>query len=1187
MRQDFAILCNISLPNALTHQLILDHYIIIPNIFLSFLQTLGISSKDLYVSPDGQDQPACGEINNTCRTIKFTTEERANPDDKINIDGKFSSENTNAVDMQEVTVNKSLTFQAFNGGQKLGSSKQYLEHCFFKIYSLALHPQIDVKIKNISFYNICIATIKESHVIVESCRAESNINHTAIKMQNKATRAVSVKLLNSAFIGTSGIFGDGIKFQGVLLQIINSSFFRNHFGILLNIHRTAGVNISIYNSTFHFISSYALAYHPIDTPYFNQVQIYIKNSTFVRNGRHKMLDWSKPCGSISIGSAPIKNYLRICSKLQGPLTKKLLLFIDECKFLEGDLGISVKNINVNIIQIDINKSVFHHLMKTAFLYDYSFSPSTLAVTIKVTNSDFLGNGNPNVKWKGLHLFQPKGGVSIRGGSSNLLTHVLIGNSTFTNNHAQMSGGAVFIDKANTTILNCTFAGNYAGLDGDKIDQYSFRAGGAIFLGADCSARILNCSMKGNYAWYGSAVFQHFGYNPNTLELIDIKILSSNFSRVLWLGAVEYLPYSKVNIRNMIIQCPEQSNIKLQKSLSYNFAAECNSCPENEYTLNAGTANISFQEGVDNSIISATPADCHECPFGAVCKKGQIKAKSNFWKYFYNERAYFLICPTFYCKVGDEVETANHSCINSRKGTLCGTCREEFTETLFSSLCIQKGLCKPHLFWLILLAVSLFYLLFLMFLPEISQFLNRFLRFPCSRPFAKRMSLIAPLLSANERQEIQDNGCQPDETNPSDTSIVKGNPRPSSKDPAYSMVAGIIKVMSFYYQVDILFNFYENKPNKNVISSIKQALYSIFNLSPAPSGSNLSALGCPFYKMNVLYKYLMRSLLPLSIFILAGVSYSAQIVTQYIRQRWLAGRHLYNPRNKSLQTRLLCSILQIIILSYSMITSNLFSLVTCVSMENGKKILFVDGNIQCYRWWQHTIIAFIVIWVFPLGISLFTATNLLKRRCISVKEFFLSLIIPLPMNVIFIVRHFLYGSFQGETKTNTGTNDNNIAGDTTSTEGKLLFILQGPFQKSNSIASHLYWDAVLILQRLILLIMHAFIINPIGKAYSMSITLIFFFGYHLRIFPFQSMVLNVMQAITLFFVCVNSGINIFDAYTYVHGTHISGLLATVSNIFSIIVTLMHLFFPVLIAFIVICVIIVHSVSLIFQCLRSLI
>ena len=215
--------------------------------------------------------------------------------------------------------------------------------------------------------------------------------------------------------------------------------------------------------------------------------------------------------------------------------------------------------------------------------------------------------------------------------------------------------------------------------------------------------------------------------------------------------------------------------------------------------------------------------------------------------------------------------------------------------------------------------------------------------------------------------------------------------------------------------------------------------------------------------------------------------------------------------------------------YSMVKSNLFSIITCVSLPPGKKILFVDGNISCYRLWQHMLIAFIVIWVFPLGISLITATKLLKRRSISVKKFFLSLIIPLSMNVFFILCHFLRGSVHRKIKDDTETNESSIAGVSTGIEEKLLFILQGPFQKSNSLASHLYWDAVLIFQRLILPIMHAFIIDPIGKTYSMFVTIILFFGYHLRVFPFQSQLVNVTQSITLFFICVKCDINLFDAY----------------------------------------------------------
>ena len=1086
----------------------------------------------------------------------------------------------NTSEIHGIIVNKSLTFKAFNGRPKLGCSEKYLRDCLFSVQNLNNHPKTVVTIRNISFNNICIATIIGSyvHVVIESCTSESNTNQTAIKIRNETMRVVSVMVLNSAFVGTSRILGKG-QLQSVSVWIINTSFVRSCFGILLNIRENPHGNIYIRNSTFRSISSYAIAYHQIDFPKFSQVQINITNCKFIGNAEHHMLDRFRAYESVSIRSSHIQNYLPDCPDKREKFsanTNQLMLFVKDCRFIGGDFGISVGNMTHNTT-IDIKGSVFYDHIASGFRYHESYSYSTFSrASIKMEDSEFLRNGIPNE-----HPSLPHGGLIIRG-SNGFLTDVLIRNSTFVENHARISGGAVYINKARATLLNCTFTKNYAGIHEDRIDHYSFGTGGAIFLGADCSVRIQNCFMKGNYARYGSAVFQIFGYCSNLFELLDTQILPSTFSRVLSLGAVQAYPSSKLKIRNTEIRCPEQSKISLQNFLQNYFAVDCKSCPHHTYSLDSGVANISCHESGKNSRINVTPVKCHECPFGALCVKGLIKSKSNFWKYVCNKRAHFLICPSFYCKGEDEVKTAaNHCCVDTRIGTLCGRCREEYTENLFSSFCIQKKLCKPHWFWLLLFAVSSIYLLFLMFLPEIAQFFKCFLRFPHNRPSAKRMSLISSLLPSNKGQKEQDIPFQSDETNALDPFIVKRNPASKSSDGSF--VGGIIKVMSFYYQVDILFDNYGSKPNRNVIVSIMQALHSVFNLSPF--GSNLSALGCPFEKMNVVNKYIMKSSLPLSIFILAGTIYCVKMVTQYIRQCILL-EPLNSERNKSLQTRLLCTILQTIVLSYSMVTSNLFSLITCVSLPPDKKVLFVDGNISCYLWWQHVLIAFIVIWVFPLGISLITATKLLKRRSISVKKFFFSLIIPLPMNVFFILCHFLRGSFHRQINDDTEINESNIAGDSTGTEEKLLFILQGPFQKSNSLASHLYWDAVLIFQRLILLIMHAFIIVPIGKAYSMFVTIILFFGYHLRVFPFQSLLLNVIQSITLFFICVKSGINLFDAYMYVHGTHISGPLATTSNIFRIVVTVMHLFFPLLILFIVFCVIIVHCINFIFHCLRSL-
>ena len=510
-------------------------------IIIVFL-SIGVSSKDLYVSPDGNDQPHCGGINSTCRTINFTAVQQATPSDKINIHGKFTPENIHNSDKYGITVDKNLTFEAYSGRPRLGYTKEYFRHCFFHVHSLDLSPQIKVEIRNMDFQNICIVSVIASHVVIESCTAESNGNNTAIEISNKTTRAVSLTISSSVFIGTSGIFGAG-KFQNLSVLMISTSFVRSHFGVLLNICGDTGVTMHIRNSTFRFISLYAVRYHETDPPNYSQVQINVTNSEFEGNAGYQM--WDKPSSHVSVSihrSSP-----NTPNKLEPFLetTNQLILFFDNCKFIEGGFGIKVRNTN-QTITISINRSIFYHLRANGFRYyeSYPFYMSS-NVSIKIINSRFMENGAPNFNGKDGDPSQPHaghGGIAIRG-PNGVFADVLILNSNFFDNHAQISGGAVYIDKARVIILNCTFTKNYAGIHRykHKTGQYTYGTGGAIFLGSDGSARIQKCRMKGNYATYGSAVFKIFGYKSNLFEFIDVDVAPSTFSGVLSFGAVLAYP----------------------------------------------------------------------------------------------------------------------------------------------------------------------------------------------------------------------------------------------------------------------------------------------------------------------------------------------------------------------------------------------------------------------------------------------------------------------------------------------------------------------------------------------------------------------------------------------------------------------------------------------------------------------
>ena len=56
--------------------------------------------------------------------------------------------------------------------------------------------------------------------------------------------------------------------------------------------------------------------------------------------------------------------------------------------------------------------------------------------------------------------------------------------------------------------------------------------------------------------------------------------------------------------------------------------------------------------------------------------------------------------------------------------------------------------------------------------------------------------------------------------------------------------------------------------------------------------------------------------------------------------------------------------------------------------------------------------------------------------------------------------------------------------------ELLLILEGPFRKQAPSKSYLYWDAVLIFERLVLILLHAVFVSPVVRIYLMVISTVF-------------------------------------------------------------------------------------------------
>ena len=175
------------------------------------------------------------------------------------------------------------------------------------------------------------------------------------------------------------------------------------------------------------------------------------------------------------------------------------------------------------------------------------------------------------------------------------------------------------------------------------------------------------------------------------------------------------------ITNSLIQCPVGRIVQRKFAENY-MIYECNpTCEGNtKYSLQSGSLTLSeeprYRYGyLDTVYLSQAyfvhPL-CFPCPLGGKCKDG-IQTLPDYWGYKVDNQSVSMIrCPDGYCCQGNETCKGINSGSTGRTGTLCGRCKQNLTEALFTSKCIPTESCRSgvviaiHISAVIIYAVAL-------------------------------------------------------------------------------------------------------------------------------------------------------------------------------------------------------------------------------------------------------------------------------------------------------------------------------------------------------------------------------------------------------------------------------------------------------------------------------------------------
>uniref|UniRef100_A0A7M5WVS0 Uncharacterized protein n=1 Tax=Clytia hemisphaerica TaxID=252671 RepID=A0A7M5WVS0_9CNID len=328
-----------------------------------------------------------------------------------------------------------------------------------------------------------------------------------------------------------------------------------------------------------------------------------------------------------------------------------------------------------------------------------------------------------------------------------------------------------------------------------------------------------------------------------------------------------------------------------------------------------------------------------------------------------------------------------------------------------------------------------------------------------------------------------------------------------KSPQSYQLPGFIKITFFFYQTASIIRVVASAKTYYHMPTIVSFFFTFFNIKL--DFNTIFIKVCPLCTNSMVIMDALKSSLSLACLIMLTL---AIIVCGLLKC-------LLKRKCESFLRRLKGAYVNVLLLSYSNISVFCLRNIHCVEIA-GESYLHVQASIKCYTDWQYLIMAVIALWVVPFPLVLYTGCRTLRSYRISPNEFLMILTIP-PLSLFFLVirplaftqYHFVFDQATLEEK------------------DQILGVLNGPFKLNfKNQESHLVWEPVLILRRLLLIVTTTFISSPIIKLYPVGLL---FFSFAVHDFvqnPFDNQKLNFIQNVSMALLCLLTLFNTFWAVT---------------------------------------------------------
>ena len=312
--------------------------------------------------------------------------------------------------------------------------------------------------------------------------------------------------------------------------------------------------------------------------------------------------------------------------------------------------------------------------------------------------------------------------------------------------------------------------------------------------------------------------------------------------------------------------------------------------------------------------------------------------------------------------------------------------------------------------------------------------------------------------------------------------------------------GYLKILFYFYQA----------ANLLLVSSSSQYLIKANLIEPIVGLFNFKLLSsrliCPFPGLTVVTKQLFSASHVFGTLLMICAFYILHWGIQKIRGQRIPSVVPYFG-----------GILQTLLLGYTTLATVSFSLLRCVPIGTEKR-LFYDGNVVCFQWWQYILIAFVCTFVVPFVFVLLWGSYKLYGGTLSVGKFLLACIFPLPSLIVWVIISFFWMM---------GYPVNGHSTPCQVTRNAIERVLFDSFKRpEDGRKLSLSWESIMIGRRLILVMMKAFVSDPLPRLLVMSLFCFLFLLHHVVAQPFRDSIANRVETISLFCSVVLATANVY-------------------------------------------------------------